>query len=148
MVGYAHTSANAAYPAFLYVDGSMPDLGTLGGEQRQSNGINVLDQVVGQSEIAAGAPHGFLYGGGKTADLNTLDRSRPPAQYVTLVTATGIKGSGRIVANGFDSLTGYAQADLLVPLDRRTGIGARPNRDWRELRARVAARERFRWGRR
>lgn len=42
VVGYSHTSAKAAYPAFLYVDGSMQDLGTLGGEQSQSNGINVL----------------------------------------------------------------------------------------------------------
>ena len=47
VVGYCHTTGNAADHAFLYSGSTMTDLGTLGGTDSYANGINDSGQVVG-----------------------------------------------------------------------------------------------------
>ena len=74
---------------FLYSDGVMTDIGTLGGSNSSGTGINARGQIVGSSDSAAD-PYGraFLYSNGVMTDLGTL--GGPGA------TATGINASGQV----------------------------------------------------
>ena len=59
--------------AFLYSDGQMSDLGTLGGPSSVANGINDADKVVGWADVnGEGQSHAFLYADGAMRDLNDL----------------------------------------------------------------------------
>lgn len=49
--------------AFLYRDGTLEDLGTLGGGASVANGINDRGEVVGMASDAHGAPGAFLFDG-------------------------------------------------------------------------------------
>src|SRR3954471_22775975 len=65
------------FHAFLY-DGTMHDLGTLGGDNVRSTGnaINSAGQITGESQISATAPNAssraFLYDGAVMRSLGTL----------------------------------------------------------------------------
>ena len=52
-------------PAFLYTNGQLTNLGTLGGEYGQGRSINSSGQVAGYSTLASGAYRAFLYSGGQ-----------------------------------------------------------------------------------
>ena len=72
MVGYTYGSSGGAYHAFLYSNGTMQDLGSLGGDGGVAYGINAGGQIVGYASTAAGACHAFLYSNGAMTDLGTL----------------------------------------------------------------------------
>jgi probable HAF family extracellular repeat protein len=61
-----------AVHAFLYSNGQMRDLGTLGGALSIGNSINDLGQVTGTAQTTAGDGHAFLYSNGKMRDIGTL----------------------------------------------------------------------------
>lgn len=63
--------ASANFHAFLWQNGSMQDLGTLGGDYSSAEAINENGQVVGTARLANGTPHAFLWGGGMQ-DLGAL----------------------------------------------------------------------------
>jgi probable HAF family extracellular repeat protein len=58
--------------AFLWRDGRMLDLGTLGGEESRANGINDRGWVVGDAATGGPAVHAFLWRDGRMLDLGTL----------------------------------------------------------------------------
>src|SRR4051794_39658210 len=55
--------------AFLYSQGQMTELGTLGGTSSEAVGLNKAGQVVGYAETSAGERHVFLYSNGQMMDL-------------------------------------------------------------------------------
>src|SRR5215471_8140596 len=55
--------------AFLWSNGTMTDLGTLGGDVSSAYAINDLGQVVGQAATANGEMHAFLWANGVMTDL-------------------------------------------------------------------------------
>jgi probable HAF family extracellular repeat protein len=99
--------------AFLYDDGSMIDLGTLGGLSSYAEGINSVGQVVGYSNYSSGGTGAFLYENGKMMDLNGLIS---PGSGWTLQGATGINDSGWII--GVGNYGGF----LLIPTPEPTAL--------------------------
>ncbi|MCL2639626.1 MAG: DUF3466 family protein [Phycisphaerales bacterium] len=64
---------NLTYRAFLYTDGVMQDLGTLGGTRSAGWAVNASGQVAGESYLAGDVfSHAFLYSNDTMIDLGTL----------------------------------------------------------------------------
>jgi probable HAF family extracellular repeat protein len=108
--------------AFLY-DGTMHDLGTLGGTgyygvDSIGSDVNSIGQVVGTSFVDDGsglgisAQHAFIYRDGAMTDLNSLIGS---STGWTLWEATAINDSGQIVGSGTNA-AGESHAFLLTPV--------------------------------
>ena len=81
-------------------DGTMTDLGNLGGAWASASGINDRGQVVGGSTTTAGSGHAFLWEKGVMTDLGTLGEGNSYASY-----ASGINARGQVVGDSL-SLTG------------------------------------------
>jgi probable HAF family extracellular repeat protein len=68
---------------FLWTDGHMRDLGTLGGTQSTTNWLNNRGEVVGQDNLAGDQSfHPFLWDGEHLRDLGTLGGSVGAANHV------------------------------------------------------------------
>lgn len=90
-------SANGEQRAFLYFQGAMSDLGTLGGAHSAGNAINDGGMVVGFSEFGStDARHAFAYMNGTMTDLGTLGTG-------FFSSANGVNNQGVIV--GESSIT-------------------------------------------
>jgi probable HAF family extracellular repeat protein len=71
VVGTSETAAGELH-AFLWRDGEMIDLGTLGGSLSAAYAVNDHDQVIGFSQAENGPFHAFLWDDGRMIDLTAL----------------------------------------------------------------------------
>ncbi|HEY4212382.1 MAG TPA: hypothetical protein VGM84_12965 [Steroidobacteraceae bacterium] len=72
VTGVSHTNTGTDGHAFLYRQGTVTDLGTLGGDNSTGNSINRFDQVTGYSNTKSGSIHAFLYERGEMIDIGSL----------------------------------------------------------------------------
>jgi probable HAF family extracellular repeat protein len=122
IVGYTIFTGSTSAHAFQW-NGTLKDLGTLGGPSSAAQGINSLGQIVGSAFTASGGSHAFIVDKGNMTDLNTLI---PSNSGWVLTQATGINDSGRIVGNGL--YNGNQRAFLLTPVSSQLNLtGIFPN---------------------
>lgn len=95
VAGTVFPLGGAGTNAVLYSNGSVIDLGSLGGPINESRGINSAGDVVGQSSDSRGF-RAFMYSGGKMHDLGSLGGANS--------TAMGINDQGQVV--GYSQVTG------------------------------------------
>ncbi len=98
VVGDAELEDEQADRAFLWVDGRMQDLGTLGGALSAARAIDDGGRVVGWSLTASGRQHATLWHDGRTIDLNDL--IGPQRETWELTHAGAINRRGQVVGNG------------------------------------------------
>lgn len=84
--------------AFLYRDGRLLDLGTLGGAYSRAYAVNDTGQVVGASMLSDGRSRAFLWKDGRMVDLNRCIRSN---SGWSLTEARSINNKGEIVGVGY-----------------------------------------------
>ena len=114
VVGYSSPDINRAPAdthAFLYSDGKMIDLGTLGGRPSDSSeayGINNSSQIIGYSITADYQHHAFLYSSGKMTDLGALEES-------SYSEATAINDKGQVVGYSNTRVAYQGHAFLYTP---------------------------------
>ncbi len=117
IVGYEgtpHTSSVRHGRAFTWQNGTMTDLGTLGGDDSYAFAINEAGQIVGSSETPGGDLHATIWIDGTASDVNDLIPDGSGWDYIT--EAFDINDSGQIV--GYGRLEGgiFDRAFLLTPI--------------------------------
>jgi len=101
VTGYIGIDANSdAYRAYIYANGSLQTLGTLGGNYSQGYAINNAGMVAGYAYLAGDeVSHAFLYENGLMLDIGGFGGND---SY-----ATGINEAGSVVGTANNSAGGY-----------------------------------------
>lgn len=97
VVGYSYTNQNnAAFRGFIWKNGKMIEMGTLGGSLSQAYAINNLGQVTGIAYLKSGAAHAFITdtSGKNMKDLGAL-------QEISDSWGFGINDSGVVVGQSY-----------------------------------------------
>ncbi len=92
--------------AFLWSDGVLQQLGTLGGANSSAAAISDRREVVGEADTASSETHAFLWRHGAMQDLGVLPGHRKSS-------ATGVNNFGRVVGASYVGGTSYEHRAFL-----------------------------------
>ena len=119
VVGYVggSTNNNGYFIRAFFYDGTIHDVGSLGGINSGATALNDNGQIVGSSETSAGLNHAFLYENGSMFDLGTLGGNTS--------SAVGINSLGQIIGTAknagsadrpfiYDSVNGMIDLNTLI----------------------------------
>jgi len=108
----------------LRINGTITDLGTLGGTQSAAYAINDLGQVTGWAHTASEATHVFLYSGGKMTDLGTFGLDPVGEAINNHGVIVGQSGNGAWIWSGgtFQNLNTLIPPGSGFTLDNATAI--------------------------
>ncbi len=128
VVGVSGNNRDPAYGhglrAFLYREGRMIDLGTLGGVGSQAFNLNDNGQVVGITYQAEGRTIAFLYSNGQMTNLEAL----AGVSGVWQLTPAAINNAGQIVGRAYERQSGteapfyYTAGQFLLFTNHPPGI--------------------------
>src|SRR5207253_851519 len=103
--------ANGDIHGFVYADGLMTDVGTLGGNGSSAFVLNDAGLIAGQALMAGGDMHGFVYSAGTISDVGTFGGAFSTAYLINI--SIFINDSGRVVGLGsHDGLSDWFILDL------------------------------------
>gem|GEM_PF-4356173 len=72
IVGTYGRSGETRVRGFLWVQGTVTDLGSLGGKGTTPKSINIYGEIVGEALLSSGAPRAFLWKNGHISNLGVL----------------------------------------------------------------------------
>jgi probable HAF family extracellular repeat protein len=117
VVGQA-ASIDFTLHAFLYQEGVLKDLGTLGGDNSSANDINAAGHVAGYAETTGGDHRAFLYDGSSLKDLGTLGGASSESVAVNglnQVVGSSITAAGTWHAMAWTEAGGMVDLNQLIP---------------------------------
>ena len=118
IVGSVRNSDGEQRPALWNPDGSVTDLGSLGGNDGVATAVNASGEVVGYSALADGTQHGFIWTpAGHMVDLGTLGGGGS--------NVVGIDSAGE-VAGSSPTADGFSHAFLWTPTAGMQDLGTLP----------------------
>lgn len=103
---------------YNYNDGTITDLGTLGGQSSWATGINNHGEIVGYSTAADGVDHGFVFRDGMMTDLGAhvypgkINDSGQMSGVMGIAGANDINNSGQVVGTYYNYIAGMYRAFL------------------------------------
>jgi len=111
-----------AFQAFMWRDGVLADLGTLGGDASEALGINSQGKIVGRATVSdGGAGHAFVWHQGKMKDIGTssvfTDTSANAINDKGVIVGDAYPKDGRAVAARFAEGAVISLEDEVVNLD-------------------------------
>lgn len=116
-VGWTYAFAGGAQRGYIYLNGVVTNLGTLGGTTSGADGLNDLNEVVGWAATGgrSSTSHAYVWRNGVMQDLHAATPSRGDFKELTI--ARRITNSGRIAGEGTLSKGGWVRACLwqLIP---------------------------------
>ena len=109
--------------AWKYQNGTITDIGTLGGPQASATAINASGQIVGFAQTTSDADHGFLYTGGRMTDLG-LNVFPDAINDLGVIVGQGPGGAVVDSGGGFQNLNNLVPAGSGFTLTNAVGVNS------------------------